>query len=45
MHVQNIEQTFSDNEKVKTLDQIPDNIKMRLKKYRKSFLILLIQHF
>nr|WP_245406701.1 conjugal transfer protein TraG N-terminal domain-containing protein [Orientia tsutsugamushi] len=37
MHVQNIEQTFSDNEKVKTLNQIPDNIKNETQKIQKKF--------
>ncbi|SPM44536.1 conjugal transfer protein TraG [Orientia tsutsugamushi] len=37
VHVQNIEQTFSDNEKVKTLDKIPDNIKTEAQKIQKKF--------
>ncbi|KJV70681.1 putative traG protein [Orientia tsutsugamushi str. TA763] len=37
MHSQNIEQTFADNEKVKTLDKIPDNIKTEAQKIQKKF--------
>nr|WP_245406580.1 conjugal transfer protein TraG N-terminal domain-containing protein [Orientia tsutsugamushi] len=33
----NIEQTFSDNEKVKTLNKIPDNIKIETQKIQKEF--------
>ncbi|KJV52344.1 conjugative transfer TraG domain protein [Orientia tsutsugamushi str. Gilliam] len=44
MHVQNIKQTSSDNEKIKNLDQISDSIKNKTKKYRKNLIILLIQH-
>ncbi|KJV52525.1 conjugative transfer TraG domain protein [Orientia tsutsugamushi str. Karp] len=36
-HVQNMEQTLSDNEKVKTLNQIPDNIKNETQKIQKKF--------
>ncbi|QES96054.1 conjugal transfer protein TraG [Orientia tsutsugamushi] len=37
VHVQNMEQTLSDNEKVKTLNQIPDNIKTEAQKIQKKF--------
>ncbi|KJV70122.1 putative traG protein [Orientia tsutsugamushi str. UT76] len=37
MHVQNMEQTLSDNEKVKTLNQIPDNIKNETQKIQDEF--------
>ncbi|KJV69999.1 putative traG protein, partial [Orientia tsutsugamushi str. TA716] len=37
VHVQNMEQTLSDNEKVKTLNQIPDNIKNETQKIQKKF--------
>ncbi|SPM45977.1 conjugal transfer protein TraG [Orientia tsutsugamushi] len=36
-HVQNMEQTLSDNEKVKTLNQIPDSIKDKTKEIQKKF--------
>ncbi|SPR14106.1 hypothetical protein [Orientia tsutsugamushi] len=37
VHVQNMEQTLSDNEKVKTLNQIPDSIKNKTKEIQKKF--------
>ncbi|KJW06396.1 putative conjugative transfer TraG domain protein [Orientia tsutsugamushi str. UT144] len=37
MHVQNMEQTLSDNEKVKTLNQIPDSIKNKTQEIQKKF--------
>ncbi|WP_371253374.1 hypothetical protein [Orientia tsutsugamushi] len=37
VHVQNMEQTLSDNEKVKTLNQIPDSIKNKTKKNQEEF--------
>ncbi|KJV72066.1 putative traG protein [Orientia tsutsugamushi str. UT76] len=36
-HVQNMEQTLSDNEKVKTLNQIPDSIKNKTQEIQKKF--------
>ncbi|SPR03613.1 conjugal transfer protein TraG [Orientia tsutsugamushi str. Gilliam] len=37
MHVQNIKQTSSDNEKIKNLDQISDSIKNKTKKNQEEF--------
>ncbi|KJV51191.1 putative conjugative transfer TraG domain protein [Orientia tsutsugamushi str. Gilliam] len=37
MHVQNMEQTLSDNEKVKTINQIPDSIKNKTKEIQDEF--------
>lgn len=37
MHVQNIEQTFSDNKKIKNLDQVSDSIKNKTKEIQDEF--------
>ncbi|SPR14336.1 conjugal transfer protein TraG N-terminal domain-containing protein [Orientia tsutsugamushi] len=37
VHVQNIEQTFADNEKVENLDQVSDSIKNKTKEIQKKF--------